>query len=125
MTSDRQIEANRRNAKFSTGPRTKQGKAASSRNALRHGLSQRDGGQSPAVAATRHRAGGASDQIAELCSNEEDLARIRVYRCALLAQIMVIPRPELLKRLRGLERYERAAYTKLKRALRESRDRVR
>jgi hypothetical protein len=30
MTSDRQIEANRRNAKLTTGPRTKRGKAASS-----------------------------------------------------------------------------------------------
>jgi hypothetical protein len=38
MASERQIRANRRNALKSTGPRTKAGKAASSRNALRHGL---------------------------------------------------------------------------------------
>lgn len=38
MTTDRQIRANRRNAARSTGPRTVGGKAASSRNALRHGL---------------------------------------------------------------------------------------
>jgi hypothetical protein len=38
MTSAAQIEANRRNARHSTGPRTEAGKAASSRNALRHGL---------------------------------------------------------------------------------------
>jgi len=38
MSSDRQIAANRRNATRSTGPRTETGKANSSRNALRHGL---------------------------------------------------------------------------------------
>ena len=39
MASERQIEANRRNAKRSTGPRTTGGKIRSSQNALRHGLS--------------------------------------------------------------------------------------
>jgi hypothetical protein len=38
MTSNLQIEANRRNARLSTGPRTEQGRKASSMNALRHGL---------------------------------------------------------------------------------------
>ena len=38
MTSYRQIEANRRNALRSTGPRTAAGKEVSRRNALRHGL---------------------------------------------------------------------------------------
>ena len=38
MTSYRQIEANRRNALRSTGPRTKAGKQAARRNAIRHGL---------------------------------------------------------------------------------------
>jgi hypothetical protein len=38
MTSFRQIEANRRNALRSTGPRTEEGKRASRCNALRHGL---------------------------------------------------------------------------------------
>ena len=39
MTSIRQIEANRRNAIRSTGPRTDDGKDRSRRNAIRHGLS--------------------------------------------------------------------------------------
>jgi hypothetical protein len=39
LTSDRTIKANRANARASTGPRTAQGRARASRNALRHGLS--------------------------------------------------------------------------------------
>jgi hypothetical protein len=38
MTSYRRIEANRRNALKSTGPRTEAGKQASRCNAVRHGL---------------------------------------------------------------------------------------
>src|SRR6266567_3653533 len=38
MTTLKQIEANRRNAVKSTGPRTENGKRRSRRNAFRHGL---------------------------------------------------------------------------------------
>jgi hypothetical protein len=38
MTTAQRIEANRANARLSTGPRTRAGKARASRNAFRHGL---------------------------------------------------------------------------------------
>ena len=38
MASDKQIAANRQNARSSTGPRTEHGKRRSRRNAVRHGL---------------------------------------------------------------------------------------
>ena len=41
MTTEKQIEANRRNALRSTGPKTQEGKAAVRLNALRHGLRAR------------------------------------------------------------------------------------
>jgi hypothetical protein len=38
MTSELKIQANRKNAKKSIGPKTKTGKSRASRNAVRHGL---------------------------------------------------------------------------------------
>jgi hypothetical protein len=39
VTSDRKIKSNRANARVSTGPRTRGGRARSAKNAFRHGLS--------------------------------------------------------------------------------------
>ena len=41
-TSEKKIEANRRNALRSTGPTTDKGKTAASRNAIKHGLLARE-----------------------------------------------------------------------------------
>ena len=42
MASDKQVEANRRNARKSTGPKTQEGKAAVRYNAIKHGLLSQD-----------------------------------------------------------------------------------
>jgi len=41
-TSLKKVEANRRNARLSTGPRTEHGKRAVARNAIKHGLLARE-----------------------------------------------------------------------------------
>jgi len=65
MTSNRRIEANRRNSRKSCGPRTAAGKATASRNALRHGL-----------AALTHRQLAPSAEVVEfaraLCGDNRD-----------------------------------------------------
>jgi hypothetical protein len=53
MASKRQVEANRRNARRSRGPRSAHGKRRASKNALRHGLARQD--SSAAVLAKREK----------------------------------------------------------------------
>jgi hypothetical protein len=54
MPTQKQIQANRANAQFSTGPRTEQGKAISRMNALKSGIDARNeaaGGENPSALA--------------------------------------------------------------------------
>ncbi|MGY4478386.1 hypothetical protein ACVILL_005800 [Bradyrhizobium sp. USDA 3364] len=124
MASERQIEANRNNARRSTGPKTGQGKARSSRNALRHGLSRPDAHDGAVYEASRR---VLLDQLAQespsieptdIASAQLELARVRAVRHALLAAYLAAPDATLAKRLWGLARYERAAFARQKRMMR-------
>lgn len=121
MASSRQIEANRRNAKRSTGPKSAGGKTRSSRNALRHGLARSDisdpaEAENLAVAIAAGLGHPVSpDAAMALARSKLALLRIRSLRHDLLATLLNWPVPA---RLNNLERYERAALAKHKRALR-------
>jgi hypothetical protein len=99
MASERQIRANRRNALKSTGPRTAAGKAASSRNALRHGLTAHQvviEGEDPALFDAVHdrfrrefHAVGAMEEflVERLAGLAWRLRRVPLFEAALLAWI--------------------------------------
>jgi len=126
MTSLKQIAANRRNATRSTGPVTEQGKARASRNARRHGLS---------VPVYRTSAVAIGEFALQLVGDsasrtEFDLARaaaeaqLRLVRIRrekhLLLEVLMsgVSSPDM-EGIRRLDRYERRAKLRRKRALRE------
>jgi hypothetical protein len=93
MTTKKQTNANRRNAKLSTGPTTEAGRAQSSKNALKHGLTAkemtRDAEEERKFAALR------DDIIAALApcgALEEELAEEYAYFTWRLRQV---PRLEM------------------------------
>ena len=124
MASNQQIEANRSNAKRSTGPKTTHGKAKSSRNALRHGLAQRCKQDGPEFARLMGaiRSGRAcemgSETAAAVAHAKCELWRVRLVRQTMLADLLNGPIEAIGRRLSGLERYERNALATQKRALR-------
>jgi hypothetical protein len=128
MATERQIAANRQNAKQSSGPRSAGGKARSRRNALRHGLSipssaipafQKDvmllaGALSP---------GGEDigDAAIIAADAEIDIVRIQKSRAAMIEKSRGQGGSslELASRLDPLDRYERRAFARRNKALRE------
>lgn len=120
MTSKRQIEANRANAKRSTGPRTVAGKAASSQNARRHSLTSscdgRDEHAERLLDAIEQLSGGGEETIAMRA--QMNLWRIRNVRTEMLRALLDEPSNTGMERIMNLERYERAARAKWKRCLR-------
>ena len=132
MVTKKQLEANRTNAKRSTGPKTAAGKLKSSRNAYRHGLSCPAPPDATPLAkvnliarqlageqATEDRLMAAEDLIRA----QEAVLRINSIRAEQPVKIDVDDLSNLnlkeLKRLAALDRYERYALTKRRRASRE------
>jgi hypothetical protein len=133
MTSDRKIAANRNNAKKSTGPRSNAGREASRRNALRHGLAIAIGSdpalhddiEKLAKLLTSSRGIQKVNEFARAAAEAEyDLLRIRKIRASLFETHYFADTTapdgltDLNVKLAKLERYERRALSRRKRALR-------
>ena len=120
MASEQQRAANRANAKRSTGPKTPAGKLRSSRNALKHGLSalvfspNRDREAFCSESYKGERQHGSS---MDLVQSQSTLSHIRLIRANLIAAVLEDPTVRAIKRLRSLDRYERAALRKRKKAM--------
>jgi hypothetical protein len=124
MTSQKQIDANRANAKRSTGPRTAAGKLKSSRNAFRHGLS----GPLPldlaswlevdAIARALTPQGAEQGRAAvEFAKAQAELRRIDAIRQEMWLGIDIAQlHAGRLQQLVSLDRYERNARTRRRRA---------
>jgi hypothetical protein len=133
MTSDRKVASNRRNAQKSTGPRSETGRRRSRRNALRHGLAVAIGSD-PSFSkdieslVTILLSGGGGKPIGEFARQaaeaEMDLLRIRKLRASRFNAVFGSSEPKLEdhshlnEELAKLERYERRAFSRRKRALR-------
>jgi hypothetical protein len=126
MASEKQIAANRANAMRSTGPKTAAGRLRSSRNAFRHGLSspaRSDLEISVKLDAIAHALAGkdaAGDRLisaADFTRAQFELLRIRSTRAELLATVdLTNHNLRELQRVVAVDRYERYALTKRRRA---------
>ena len=133
MTTARQIAANRNNAKKATGARTVAGREVSRRNARRHGLAI-DIGTDPAfhedieelAKVLSHSIGMSkiTECARDAASAELDLVLIRKIRAWLFETLYFAETAapdgltDLNDKLAKLERYERRAFSRRKRALR-------
>ena len=126
MATERQIAANQRNAKRSTGPRTMAGKKMSSRNSYKHGLSlalEPDGATRNQMELLVREAAGpeASDERLEAARDYAtayyDIGRVRGVRTEMLSDLnLAKATPEQLDDLIAIDRYDRRALTRQRRA---------
>jgi hypothetical protein len=129
MATEKQIAANRANAKKSTGPRTAAGRLKSSRNAFRHGLSlplpldMKTSAKADAIGRALTRDQASEEQrvaATEVAQAQLELLRIRAVRAELTAMVdLASGNLEQLARLAAMDRYERFAHTKRRRASRK------
>jgi hypothetical protein len=136
VSNTRKIEANRANAKASTGPKTRPGRARSAKNALRHGLSVPVKEQpllyeEVRALADRIAGPGASADIDRLslriAEAEIDLGRVRAAQRSFLSQRLSDAGAEKdltisledAEALLRMDRYERRARSRLKFAIRK------
>ena len=129
MSRARRAFANRANARKSTGPQTRAGKAVVARNARRHGLNLpllHDEAIEPEVDALARLIVGSIVGLAaeprilalarRIAEAQLDLARIRRVRLPVRARLAT--EPTVAHELLRLDRYEGRALTRRKRALR-------
>lgn len=133
MTSDRKLSSNRRNAAKSTGPKSVAGKRRSRRNAFSHGLAipaNADPALNDDISALARiiaLASGKDDVTASsriAAEAQVEILRIGKVRSSAYDRLSRSPvqeadHAELSKCLASLERYERRAFSRRKRALRD------
>jgi hypothetical protein len=120
LASKRQIEANRANAARSTGPQTSVGKAASRRNAYRHGLSRWDepaGSGFDAVFAEGFKGTDMHVAVQDLAQARSRQDRLRALRLILMLAVIEGAEPKQMRYLSSLELYEKAALSRQRRGL--------
>ena len=141
MTSERVVQANRRNAQGSTGPRTVEGRARSGQNARTHGLTAKDSALYDKAEVERLTAliadGFSADPLIlgaarAVAETQIHLRRVQAFKNAVIQD--GVPAAEsqtnensldgaaswadLLTRLVRLDRYERRAFTRRQTAIR-------
>jgi len=142
MATDKQIAANRRNGALSRGPKTAAGKARSSGNALKHGLAvpiTRDRGTARKIrlAARQMAPSAVGDSVRNAQTAAEanfELTRVRAAIEAAVARMSISHTSHgpdtcstgfgksaapILLELDKLDRYERRAFSRRRRALRD------